>query len=37
MRIIKQRREKWEEYAARMRRRGMYMGFSWESQKERDH
>jgi hypothetical protein len=35
--MIKSRRMKWEEHVARMGRRGMHIGFQWESQKERDH
>jgi PAS domain-containing protein len=35
--IIKSRRIRWVGYVARMGRRGMYIGFWWESQKERYH
>jgi hypothetical protein len=35
--MIKSRRMKWEGHVARMGRRGMNIGFSWESQMERDH
>jgi hypothetical protein len=31
------RRMRWAGHIARMERRGMYMGYWWESQKERDH
>jgi hypothetical protein len=37
IRMIKSRRMRWAGHVARMRRRGMYVGVRWESQKERDH
>jgi hypothetical protein len=36
-RMIKPRRIRWEEHVARMGRRGMYIGFWWENQKEGNH
>jgi hypothetical protein len=35
--MIKSRRLRWTEHVAQMGRRGMHIGYSWESQKERDH
>jgi hypothetical protein len=35
-RTIKSRRMRWAGNIARMGRRGMYIGYWWESQKERD-
>jgi hypothetical protein len=35
--MIKSRRMRWEGHVARMGRRGMHMGYSWEIEKERDH
>jgi hypothetical protein len=36
MRMIKARRMNWPGYVAHMGRRGMLIGFCWESQKGRD-
>jgi hypothetical protein len=36
IRIIKSRM-RWAGHVARMGRRGMHVGYCWESQKERDH
>jgi hypothetical protein len=36
IRMIKTRRMRWAWHVARMRRRGMRIGYWWESQKERD-
>jgi hypothetical protein len=37
IRIIKSRRMRWAGLVARLRRRGMHIGYWRESQKERDH
>jgi hypothetical protein len=37
IKIIKSRRIGWARYVARMGRRGMHVGYWWESQKERDY
>jgi hypothetical protein len=34
--LVKSRRMRWAGYVARMWRRGMHIGYWWESQKERD-
>jgi hypothetical protein len=36
-RMIKLRRMRWAGYVARMGRNGIYVGYWWISQKERDH
>jgi hypothetical protein len=35
--MIKSRRMRWAGHVARMGRRGMHIGYWWESQKERDN
>jgi superfamily II DNA/RNA helicase len=35
--MIKSMRMGWAGHVARMGRKGMHIGFCWESQKERDH
>jgi hypothetical protein len=37
IRMIKSRRMRWTGLAARMGRRGMHIGYWWESQRERNH
>jgi hypothetical protein len=37
IRMMKSRRMRWAGKEARMGRRGMHIGYRWESQKERDH
>jgi hypothetical protein len=37
LRMIKSRRMRWIGHVARMRTRGMRVGFRWESHKERGH
>jgi hypothetical protein len=37
IRIIKSRKMRWTGNIAQIRRREMYIGYWWESQKERDH
>jgi hypothetical protein len=34
--MIKSRRMRWAGHVARMRRRGMHVGYWWESQKKKD-
>jgi hypothetical protein len=35
--MIKSKRMRWAGHVARMGRRGMHVGYWWESQKEREH
>jgi hypothetical protein len=37
IRMMKSRRTRWAGHVARMARRGMHIGYRWESHKERDH
>jgi hypothetical protein len=37
IRMMKSRRMRWAGHVACMGRRGMHIGFLWQSQKERDH
>jgi hypothetical protein len=37
IRIIKSRRMRWAGHLARMGRRGIHIGYCWQSQKERHH
>jgi hypothetical protein len=37
IRVIKSRRMRWAGHVAQMGRRGMYIDYWWESQRERDH
>jgi hypothetical protein len=37
IRMIKARKMRWAGHVARIGRRGMHIGFGWESREERDH
>jgi hypothetical protein len=37
IKIIKSRRMRWAGHVAQMGKREMYIGYWWESQRERDH
>jgi hypothetical protein len=37
IRMIKSRRMRWAGHVAQMGRKGMHIGYRWESQKESDH
>jgi hypothetical protein len=37
IKMTKSRKMRWAGYVARMRKRGIHIGYWWESQKEKDH